>query len=208
VVSDMPFLTYHTGFDDAVRNTGRCIQEGGAQAIKIEGGKKRADLIRHLVRSEISVLGHIGLTPQSVHGLGGFKVQGRTLKAAEALLEDAKAVEEAGAFAMVLECIPSEVSAEITRRAGIPTIGIGAGPPCDGQVLVFHDLLGLYDGHSPRFVRQYGEFGEEMKKALSRFCDDVVSGRFPSQKEAFHLPKELRDHYATGKDHEDGQVGS
>ncbi len=190
VVADMPFLTYHTGLEDAMRNCGRCIQEGGVQAVKIEGGAKRARLVAHLVENEVPVMGHVGLTPQSLHALGGFKVQGKTLEAAEALLNDARAVEEAGAFSLVLECIPAEVAAEITARAKIPTIGVGAGPHCDGQVLVFHDLLGLYEGHLPRFVRKYGDFGAKMREALGRFGKDVREGKFPTEEEAFHLAEE------------------
>jgi len=193
VVSDMPFLTYHTGFKDAIRNCGRCLQEAGVQGVKIEGGAKRAPLIRRLVQNGIPVMGHIGLTPQSIHALGGFKVQGKTLEAADELLKDARAVEQAGAFAMVLECIPSEVAREITARAGILTIGIGAGPHCDGQVLVFHDLLGLYDGPIPHHVRVYGEFGKLMREALARFKEDVLSGAFPTEDEAFHLSPELAE---------------
>ncbi len=201
VVADMPFMTYHTGWEDAVRNCGRCLQEGGVQAVKIEGGAKRAALIKALVDSEIPVMGHIGLTPQSLHTFGGFKVQGKTAEAAQGLLDDAKAVEEAGAFAMVLECIPSEVAKEITARSGILTIGIGAGPHCDGQVLVFHDLLGLYDGPMPRFVRSYGDFGKQMREALGRFREDVLSGRFPSEEEAFHLsPDQARRFGAKDED--------
>ncbi len=191
VVADMPFMTYHTGWQDAVRNCGRCLQEGGVQGVKIEGGAKRADLIKALVDSEIPVMGHIGLTPQSLHRLGGFKVQGKTPEAVEQLLKDAEAVEAAGAFCMVLECIPSEVARAITERSGILTIGIGAGPHCDGQVLVFHDVLGLYDGPLPRFVRTYGDFGKQMREALTRFSEDVMSGRFPSEEEAFHLSPEM-----------------
>ncbi len=191
VVADMPFLTYHTGLDDAVRHCGRCVQEGGVQAVKLEGGAKRAAVIRHLVQNEIPVMGHVGLTPQSIHALGGFKVQGRTLEAARQLVADARAAEEAGAFCLVLECIPAEVAAEITATVSIPTIGIGAGPHCDGQVLVFHDLLGLYeDARLPRFVRRYGTFGTQMREAIGRFREDVVEGRFPSSGEAFHLPEE------------------
>ena len=193
VVSDMPFLTYHTGFKDAIRNCGRCLQEAGVQGVKIEGGAKRAPLIRRLVQNGIPVMAHIGLTPQSLHALGGFKVQGKTLEAADELLKDARAVEQAGAFAMVLECIPSEVAREITARAGILTIGIGAGPHCDGQVLVFHDVLGLYDGPTPHHVRVYGEFGKLMREALGRFKEDVLSGRFPTEEEAFHLSPELAE---------------
>jgi 3-methyl-2-oxobutanoate hydroxymethyltransferase len=144
------------------------------------------------------VLGHIGLTPQSLHHLGGFKVQGKTLDAARALLDDAKAVEDAGAFAVVLECIPAEVAAEITAAVSIPTVGIGAGRHCDGQVLVFHDLLGLYEGKLPRFVRRYGDFGRQMREALGRFRDDVRSGAFPTEAESFHLPDEVAEHFEQG----------
>jgi 3-methyl-2-oxobutanoate hydroxymethyltransferase len=193
VVADMPFLSFHTGFGDAVRNAGRCLQEGGVQGVKIEGGRKRARLVNHLVENEIPVMGHIGLTPQSVHGLGGFKVQGKTVTRANELLDDAAALQEAGAFAVVLECIPSEVAAEITRRLAIPTIGIGAGPHCDGQVLVFHDLLGLYGERTPKFVRRYGEFGKAMGEALQNFGADVRSGGFPSEAESFHLEGEIRE---------------
>jgi 3-methyl-2-oxobutanoate hydroxymethyltransferase len=195
VVADMPFLTFHTGPEDAVRNAGRCLQEGGVQGVKIEGGQKRAGLVRHLVENEIPVMGHIGLTPQSVHGLGGFKVQGRSAGRASALIEDALALEEAGAFAVVLECIPAEVAREITRRLAIPTIGIGAGPGCDGQVLVFHDLLGLYGERTPKFVRRYGEFGKAMREALRHFGEDVRSGAFPTDAESFHLEGEVRKHF-------------
>ncbi len=193
VVADMPFMTYHTGARDALKNAGRCVQEGGVQAVKIEGGARRAGLIRRLVDNGVPVMAHIGLTPQSLHNLGGFKVQGKTARSAEQLLRDARAVEEAGAFSIVLECIPSEVAREITARAGILTIGIGAGPHCDGQVLVYHDLLGLYEERLPRFVRQYGDFGRQMRDALARFCGDVQEGRFPTEDEAFHLtPDEAR----------------
>ncbi|MGC8722470.1 MAG: 3-methyl-2-oxobutanoate hydroxymethyltransferase [Acidobacteriota bacterium] len=187
VVADMPFLTYQAGPRDALINCGRCLKEGGAQAVKIEGGARRAPLVRRLVENDIPVMGHIGLTPQSLHALGGFKVQGRTLEAQEQLLKDALALERAGAFSLVLECVPSEVAREITSAVRIPTIGIGAGPYCDGQVLVFHDLLGLYEGHLARFVRPYGDFGRQMREALSHFGEDVRSGKFPTEEEAFHL---------------------
>jgi 3-methyl-2-oxobutanoate hydroxymethyltransferase len=200
VVADMPFMTYHTGIRDALINCGRCIQEGGAHGVKIEGGASRAELIRSLVENGIPVMAHIGLTPQSLHNLGGFKVQGKSVKAAERLIKDAAAVEEAGAFAIVLECIPSEVAREITARSGILTIGIGAGPHCDGQVLVFHDLLGLYEGQMPRFVRPYGDFGKQMREALAHFCSDVMTGLFPTEQEAFHLPAEEAKHFGTGND--------
>jgi len=192
VVADMPFLTYHAGIEPAILNAGRCIQEGGTQAVKVEGGKMRAGLIRNLVDNGIPVLAHIGLTPQSLHTMGGFKVQGKTAQAAIDLLDDAAAVEEAGAFAVVLECIPAEVAYQITARLEIPTIGIGAGPACDGQVLVFHDLLGLYEGKRPRFVRRYAELGETAREALGRFAKDVTAGRFPSHEESFHLSEDSR----------------
>jgi 3-methyl-2-oxobutanoate hydroxymethyltransferase len=200
VVADMPFMTYHTGIRDALINCGRCVQEGGAHGVKIEGGANRAELISSLVENGIPVMAHIGLTPQSLHSLGGFKVQGKTAKAAERLIKDAAAVEEAGAFAIVLECIPSEVAREITARSGILTIGIGAGPHCDGQVLVFHDLLGLYEGQMPRFVRPYGDFGKQMREALAHFCSDVMTGLFPTEQEAFHLPAEEAKHFGAGSD--------
>jgi 3-methyl-2-oxobutanoate hydroxymethyltransferase len=200
IVADMPFMTYHTGVRDALINCGRCIQEGGAHAVKIEGGANRAELIHTLVENGIPVMAHIGLTPQSLHNLGGFKVQGKTVKAAERLIKDAAAVEEAGAFSTVLECIPSEVAREITERSGILTIGIGAGPHCDGQVLVFHDLLGLYEGQMPRFVRPYGDFGKQMREALAHFCSDVMTGLFPSEQEAFHLPPDEAKHFGAGSD--------
>lgn len=203
VVADMPFLTYHTGLKDSIRNCGRCIQEGGVQGVKIEGGAWRAPLIRRLVQNGIPVMGHIGLTPQSLHTFGGFKVQGRTLESAEQLLKDAKALEEAGVFCMVLECIPSEVAKEITARAGVPTIGIGAGPHCDGQVLVYHDLLGLYDGPTPHHVRVYGEFGKMVREALTRFARDVVEGRFPTEDEAFHLSEDVADKFGGRAQHAD-----
>jgi 3-methyl-2-oxobutanoate hydroxymethyltransferase len=206
VVADMPFMTYHTGWSDAVRNCGRCLQEGGVQGVKIEGGAKRADLIKALVDNEIPVMAHIGLTPQSLHALGGFKVQGRTREGAEALLRDAKAVEEAGAFCMVLECIPSEVAKAITAQAKILTIGIGAGPHCDGQVLVFHDVLGLCEGPLPRFVRTYGNFGKQMREALGRFRDDVLNGSFPKEEEAFHLGAEAASLFNTKDDDADSAV--
>jgi 3-methyl-2-oxobutanoate hydroxymethyltransferase len=196
VVADMPFMTFHTGPGDAVRNAGRCLQEGGVQAVKLEGGRRRAPLVRHLVENEIPVMGHIGLTPQSVHGLGGYKVQGRSAQRAQELFEDAAALEEAGAFAVVLECIPAEVAREITARLSVPTVGIGAGAGCDGQVLVFHDLLGLYGERSPRFVRRYGEFGKSMREALRRYGEDVRSGAFPSEAESFHLEEGARAAFA------------
>ena len=177
VVADMPFLTFQTGIDDAVRNAGRLIQEGGAAAVKLEGGRASSDVTARLVEIGIPVMGHIGLTPQSVHQMGGFrKVAG---PAADKLLDEARAVEQAGAFGIVLEMIPSEIAAEITQALSIPTIGIGAGPHCDGQVLVSYDALGLFDQFTPSFVKRYAELGKETVRAAREYIDEVRSGRFP-----------------------------
>jgi 3-methyl-2-oxobutanoate hydroxymethyltransferase len=177
VVADMPFLTFQTGVDDAVRNAGRLIQEGGAAAIKLEGGRASSEVTARLVEVGIPVMGHIGLTPQSVHQLGGFrKITG---PAAEKLLDEARAVQQAGAFAIVLESIPTENAREITEALTIPTIGIGAGPHCDGQVLVSYDALGLFDEFTPSFVKRYAELGQETIRAAREYVDEVRSGRFP-----------------------------
>jgi 3-methyl-2-oxobutanoate hydroxymethyltransferase len=177
VVADMPFLTFQTGIDDAVRNAGRLIQEGGAAAVKLEGGRASSDVTARLVEIGIPVMGHIGLTPQSVHQMGGFrKVAG---PAADKLLDEARAVEQAGAFGIVLEMIPSEIAAEITQALSIPTVGIGAGPHCDGQVLVSYDALGLFDQFTPSFVKRYAELGKETVRAAREYIDEVRSGRFP-----------------------------
>jgi 3-methyl-2-oxobutanoate hydroxymethyltransferase len=180
IVGDMPFLTYHVSLEEAVRNAGRFIQEGGAAAVKIEGGRPMAPVIRRLTEIGIPVMGHIGLTPQSVHALGGFRQQGRDEKAAADLLADAKAVEDAGAAAVVLEAIPAELARQVTASLVIPTIGIGAGPHCDGQVLVSYDAFGLLDGPSPPFARQYAKLGEAMVSAASAYIADVREGRFPA----------------------------
>lgn len=177
VVADMPFLTFQTGVDDAVRNAGRLIQEGGAAAVKLEGGRASSEVTARLVEVGIPVMGHIGLTPQSVHQLGGFrKITG---PAAEKLLDEARAVEQAGAFAIVLESIPTENARQITQALTIPTIGIGAGPHCDGQVLVSYDALGLFDEFTPSFVKRYAELGQETIRAAREYVDEVRSGRFP-----------------------------
>jgi 3-methyl-2-oxobutanoate hydroxymethyltransferase len=177
VVADMPFLTFQTGVDDAVRNAGRLIQEGGAAAVKLEGGRASSEVTARLVEIGIPVMGHIGLTPQSVHQLGGFrKITG---PAAEKLLDEARAVQQAGAFAIVLESIPTENAREITQALTIPTIGIGAGPHCDGQVLVSYDALGLFDEFTPSFVKRYAELGQETIRAAREYVDEVRSGRFP-----------------------------
>jgi 3-methyl-2-oxobutanoate hydroxymethyltransferase len=193
LVADMPYGSFHVSASDAVRDAIRFVKEGGAEAVKVEGGERRLELIARLVEAEIPVMGHIGLTPQSIHALGGFKVQGKTPDAAEQLLRDAQAVEAAGAFAIVLESVPRELAAEVTRQLRIPTIGIGAGPECDGQVLVFHDVVGLTMGHTPKFARRYANISEEITRAAREFCDDVRNGKFPSDAESYHLPSVARD---------------
>lgn len=190
VVADMPFMTYHTGEAETIWNCGRCVKEGKAQAVKIEGGAKRADLVKTIVDNEIPVMGHIGLTPQSIHKLGGFKVQGKDEESGRRLLDDALALEQAGVFSIVLECIPSELADEISKAVKVPTIGIGSGPHCDGQVLVFHDLLGISEPPHPRFVKKYKDLGDEMVDGLSLFAGDVKKGVFPSEENAYHLHPE------------------
>jgi len=185
VVADLPFLSFGVTIRDTVRNAGRFIREAGAEAVKLEGGVRVRAEIRALVDCQIPVMGHVGLTPQSVHSLGGFKVQGRTQKAAEQILRDAVAVQESGAFALVLESIPAELAERITHEVDIPTIGIGAGPHCDGQVLVIHDMFHLFDDFSPRFVKVYADLGGSMREALRRYCDDVRAGRFPGEEHCF-----------------------
>jgi 3-methyl-2-oxobutanoate hydroxymethyltransferase len=193
LVSDMPYGSYHDDSAAAVRNAVRFVKEAGAEAVKVEGGERRMDLISRLVEAEIPVMGHIGLTPQSVNALGGFRVQGKTEEAGDQLVRDARAVEAAGAFSIVLESIPRELGARITSELRIPTIGIGAGPACDGQVLVIHDLLGLSFGHKPKFTRRYADLGEIISRAAVEYCRDVQQGRFPSDEESYHLPVEHRD---------------
>ena len=190
LVADMPFASYHIGQREAVRNAARFIKDAGAEAVKIEGGEKRARLVERLVEAEIPVVGHIGLTPQSLHAMGGYKVQGKTLQAIEQLMRDALALERAGACCVVLEGIPREVAAMITHNLEIPTIGIGAGPDCDGQVLVFHDLLGLTFAPPAKFVRRYADAGSVVRDAVMAFRKDVKSQTFPSDAESYHLPKD------------------
>jgi 3-methyl-2-oxobutanoate hydroxymethyltransferase len=198
VVADMPYLSYHLGVRESVRNAGRFVQQAGARAVKVEGGRKRARVIRALRGAEVPVMGHVGLTPQSVHDFGGFKVQGRSAAAAREILEDALAVEEAGAFSVVLEGIPSELAALITERLAIPTLGIGAGPHCDGQVLVIHDLLGITPDPVPSFVRRYAEVGATIREACERFAADVRGGGFPARDESYHLKPEVLDEIRAG----------
>jgi 3-methyl-2-oxobutanoate hydroxymethyltransferase len=199
LVADMPYGSFHASMAKSVANAVRFVKEGGAEAVKIEGGERRLELISRLVEAEIPVMAHIGLTPQSLHAFGGFKVQGKSTEAAERLLRDARAVEAAGAFSVVLESIPRELAAQITRELGIPTIGIGAGPECDGQVLVFHDLAGLTFGHVPKFARQYAQLGETITQAVQSFCADIRSGSFPADAESYHLSAEARERLAPGE---------
>lgn len=187
VVGDMPFMSYQASLESALANAGRLVKEGGAHSVKLEGGAQHAELVRRLTASGIPVMGHIGLTPQSFHQFGGFKVQGRDPGAAERLIEDARTLEEAGAFAVVLEGIPSEVAARITAAVSIPTIGIGAGVECDGQVLVVYDLLGLNDSFKPRFVRTYEKLATRIRTAADAFVADVRDGAFPGEAESFSL---------------------
>ena len=184
VVADLPFLSYQVGAEDALRNAGRLLKEGGVQAVKLEGGGEVAATVRRLVAAGIPVMGHLGLTPQSVHVLGGYRVQGRTAAAAARLLEDARELEAAGAFAVVLETIPAELAELVTARLAIPTIGIGAGPHCDGQVQVLHDLLGLFPDFTPRHARRYANLGPQIAEAVARYAADVASGSFPGDAES------------------------
>jgi 3-methyl-2-oxobutanoate hydroxymethyltransferase len=193
LVADMPYGSFHGDKSEAVRNAVRFVKEAGAEAVKIEGGERRMDLIAQLVEAEIPVMGHIGLTPQSMHAFGGFRVQGKSMEAAEQLLRDARAVEAAGAFSVVVESVPRELAARITSELRIPTIGIGAGPECDGQILVLHDMIGLSVGHTPKFARRYANVGEAIRNAVGAYADDVREGRFPADEESYHLSSEVRE---------------
>jgi 3-methyl-2-oxobutanoate hydroxymethyltransferase len=193
VVADMPYGSYHSDIAESLRNAMRFVKEAGAEAVKMEGGERRLELIVRLTEAEIPVMGHIGLTPQSVNALGGYRVQGKTADAAEQLLRDARAVEAAGAFAVVLEAVPRELAAQITHELRIPTIGIGAGPDCDGQILVIHDLLGLTFGQTPKFARQYANVGEIISRAAREYCEDVRGGTFPSDGESYHSAQTAKE---------------
>jgi len=190
VVADMPYGSFHLGKKQAMANAIRLVKEGGAEAVKLEGGARRAGIAAAIVDVEVPVVGHIGLTPQSVHPQSGYRVQGTTAEAAAQLLRDAEALERAGCFALVLEGIPREVAAQITRRISIPTIGIGAGPDCDGQVLVLHDLIGLSFRPRPKFVRPYADVAAAVRAAAEAYRQDVEGGNFPADRESYHLPKE------------------
>jgi 3-methyl-2-oxobutanoate hydroxymethyltransferase len=190
IVADMPYGTYHVNQDETVRNALKLVKEAGAEAVKLEGGENRVAIVKRLVDEEIPVMGHIGLTPQSINKMGNYRVQGKTSETAKKLIEEAKMLEEAGAFAIVLELVPREIAEIITQNLQIPTIGIGAGAGCDIQVLVLHDLLGLSFGKLPRFVRPYANLRETMTDAITRWADDVRNGAYPSENESYGLPEE------------------
>jgi len=194
LIGDMPFMSYQTGRSDAIRNAGRFLKEGGMEAVKLEGGEIVVDLVKAIVNSGISVMGHIGLTPQSVIQFGGYRVQGKSAESARKLISDAKKLEDAGCFSIVLEAIPAPVAEIITMNLSIPTIGIGAGNKCDGQVLVFHDLLGFYQDFTPRFVKQYANLNKSITDAVKQYCQDVQQRKFPSDKHSFKISsKELQN---------------
>ena len=195
VIADMPFMSYEVSTEDAMRNAARLFQEGGARAVKLEGGHTVVPQVKALVNAGIPVVGHIGLTPQRVASLGGFKVQGKTAEAANTLLEEAKALEAAGVFCIVLEAIPAPIAARITQELSIPTIGIGAGAECDGQVLVFHDLLGLFDRFVPKFVKQYANLRETAASAISDYKREVEDGSFPAPEHTFGMPQHEKDKF-------------
>ena len=196
IIGDMPFMTYHTSTADALRNAARFIQEGGAQAIKLEGGVAVAEAVKRIVECGIPVMGHIGLTPQSIHQLGGHKVQGKTPEAAERLLKDAQALEQAGAFAVVLELVPAPLSKLISQKLGIPTIGIGAGPDCDGQVQVISDLLGLFSDFVPKHAKQYAKLAGSIKTALADYIAEVKAGKFPTAEHSSTIDESLLEELA------------
>lgn len=191
LVSDMPYGSYHTGENTTVKNALTLMKDGGAEAVKLEGGRNRVELVKRLVDEEIPVMAHVGLTPQSVHKLGGYAVQGKTVEAAKILIEDAKMLEEAGAFAIVLELVPRQIAEIVTKELTISTVGIGAGKECDIQVVVLHDLVGMSFGRLPRFVRQYADIREVMTGAISKWMEDVKTGDYPSDKESYGLPKDV-----------------
>ena len=193
VVADMPFMSYQTSVYDAVVNAGRLIKEGGAQAVKLEGGFEVTEQIKAIVDASIPVVAHIGLTPQSVNAFGGFKVQGKSEAAAQKLLDEARALEKAGAFAVVMECVPAKLAAKITEELSIPTIGIGAGAGCDGQVLVYQDMLGLFSDFTPKFVKQFANVGEIVKGAFEGYIREVQEGTFPAQEHTFKIDDEVLD---------------
>lgn len=191
VVVDMPFMSYQTSVYDAVVNAGRLMKEGRAQAVKLEGGAEVAAQVKAIVEAGIPVMGHLGLTPQSINAFGGFKVQGKTEAAARKLIEDAKALEAAGAFSVVLECVPAKLAAKVTESISIPTIGIGAGAGCDGQVLVYQDMLGMFSDFTPKFVKRYANVGEAMREAFATYVDEVGAGTFPAEEHTYAIADEV-----------------
>ena len=191
LIGDMPFMSYQASVYDAVKNAGRLIQEAGAVAVKLEGGSEVVEQVKAIVKAQIPVMGHIGLTPQSVNMFGGFKVQGRDAQKAKQFIEDAKKLEDAGAFSIVLECIPKELAGIITESVSIPTIGIGAGMACDGQILVYHDMLGMYSDFSPKFVKAYENIGELIKAGVSKYVDEVINGMFPDNEHSFPIDTDV-----------------
>lgn len=193
VVADMPFMSYQTSVYDAVVNAGRLMKEGRAQAVKLEGGIEVCEQIKAIVNASIPVVAHIGLTPQSINAFGGFKVQGKGEEAAQKLLDEARAVEEAGAFAVTLECVPAKLAKKVTESISIPTIGIGAGPDCDAQVLVYQDMLSMYSDLKPKFVKQFGQIGEAMKEAFKGYVTEVSEGTFPAEEHTYKIDDEVID---------------
>jgi len=190
LVGDMPFMSYQVSVPEALRNAGRFLQEGGMESVKLEGGRERLEAVRAIVGAGIPVMGHLGLTPQSVHQFGGFRAQGTTVAAARRLLEDALLLQDAGCFSLVLESVPGRLARKVSEQLEIPTIGIGAGPGCDGQVLVTHDLLGLFDRFTPRFVKKYADLHKEMARALALFKDDIENRSFPAAEHTVEMPEE------------------
>ena len=196
IVGDLPFMSYHAEVSEAIRNAGRILKEGGAQSIKLEGGQAMAETVNRIVKSGIPVMGHVGLTPQSVNQLGGYRVQGKTISDAIRLMEDTRALEEAGAYAVVLECVPAALAQMITDRLSIPTIGIGAGAGCDGQVQVLHDFLGLFTDFLPKHARRYANLAETIQDAASQYISDVHLGEFPTDKESYKMSQSVLDELA------------
>ncbi|EQB88760.1 3-methyl-2-oxobutanoate hydroxymethyltransferase [Clostridium punense] len=191
IVGDMPFMSYQTSIYDAVCNAGRLIKEGNANAVKLEGGAAVVEQVRAIVKASIPVMGHLGLTPQSVNAFGGFKVQGKSEDAARKLIEEAQILEEAGAFAIVLECVPAKLAELITRKVSIPTIGIGAGKGCDGQILVYQDMLGMFSDFKPKFVKQFSDVGHHMREGFKQYIEEVKAGSFPSKEHEFKINEEV-----------------
>ena len=208
IVGDMPWMSFHLNPEETLRNAARLIKDGGAEAVKLEGGAKRVDMVEKIRSAEIPVMGHIGLTPQSVHAMGGYKVQGRGIEDARQLIEDAKALEAAGVFSIVLEGVPVTLAQVITQQVGVPTIGIGAGPHTDGQVLVGHDLLGFNFGHYPKFVRKYGDLAAAAGTAMGQYVADVQSGDFPSDDESYHMIEAAAAELLADQAHRDDKAKS